>query len=109
MQPKISGHHCEITAALREYVTSKFSRLERHFDHVTDSHVVLSVEKQRQKAEATLFLAGARLFAESEHEDMYAAIDLMIDKLDSQVRKHKEKRSDHHRATGGIKAQREAD
>ena len=107
MQPNISGHHCDLTPALREYVNNKFSRLERHFEHVTDSHVVLTVEKQRQKAEATLFLAGARIYAESEHEDMYAAIDLMVDKLDSQVRKHKEKLTDHHRAEGGLKAQRD--
>jgi putative sigma-54 modulation protein len=91
MQLNITGHHVEVTPALNEYVTSKMERLERHFDNVTNVHVVLGVEKLRQKAEATLHVRGADLFAECTDEDMYAAIDGLIDKLDRQVIKHKEK------------------
>ncbi|MGE0385709.1 MAG: ribosome-associated translation inhibitor RaiA [Gammaproteobacteria bacterium] len=98
MKISISGHHIDVTAALRDYVQTKSQRIERHFDHMTDAHVVLTTEKNRHKAEATLYLAGASIFADSVHDDMYAAIDLMFDKLDSQVRKHKEKLTDHHRA-----------
>ncbi|OQW90821.1 MAG: ribosomal subunit interface protein [Thiotrichaceae bacterium IS1] len=104
MQLMVSGHHIEITPALRDYVTGKMERLERHFDHVTNIHVVLSVEKLRQKAEATLHVSGANLFANAEHEDMYAAIDALADKLDRQIKKHKEKLKDHHQADGGIKS-----
>lgn len=105
MQINLSGHHIDVTPALRSYVESKFERIERHFDHVTNIHVVLSVEKQRQKAEATIHVAGASIHADDEHDDMYAAIDLLIDKLDRQVRKFKEKKTDHHRADGGLKSQ----
>ncbi len=105
MQLTVTGHHIEITPALRSYVTSKMERLGRHFDRVTNLHVVLSVEKLRQKAEATLHASGgADLFANAEHEDMYAAIDALSDKLDRQIKKHKEKLKDHHQADGGIKA-----
>ena len=90
---------------MRDYVTEKLARLERHFDHVTNVHVVLSVEKQRQKAEATIQITGNTLHANCENEDMYAAIDSMIDKLDRQVKKHKEKVTDHHRSEGGLKNQ----
>jgi len=100
MQLNISGHHLDVTQALREYVLAKMERLERHFDHVTNMHVVLSVEKLRQKAEATLHVSGANLFANAEHEDMYAAIDALTDKLDRQIKKHKEKLKDHHKADG---------
>ncbi|MCO4321424.1 ribosome hibernation promoting factor [Aliidiomarina quisquiliarum] len=91
MQINLTGHHVDITDALRNYVDTKFAKLERHFDHITNVHVVLNVEKLRQKAEATLHVSGGELFATSEHEDMYAAIDGLIDKLDRQVIKHKEK------------------
>ncbi len=91
MQINLTGHHVDITDALRNYVETKFAKLERHFDHITNVHVVLNVEKLRQKAEATLHVSGGELFATSEHEDMYAAIDGLIDKLDRQVIKHKEK------------------
>ena len=104
MQINLSGHHIEITQALRNYVESKMERLERHSDHVTNIHVVLSVEKLRQKAEATLHVSGANLFAEAEHEDMYAAIDALTDKLDRQIKKHKEKLKNHHQSEGGVKA-----
>lgn len=95
MQINIDGHHVEVTQSLSDYIQSKLSRIERHFDHVVDVHVVLAVEKQRQKAEATIHLAGNTLHAHSENEDMYAAIDLLVDKLDRQVKKHKEKLTNH--------------
>ena len=91
MQLNITGHHVEVTPALNDFVTGKMEKLERHFDNVPDVHVVLGVEKLRQKAEATLHVSGADLFAECTDEDMYAAIDGLIDKLDRQVIKHKEK------------------
>ncbi len=97
MQISVTGHHLDVTTALKNYVESKFERLERHFDHVTDVHVILEVEKIIQKAEATVHISGAKLFAEDHQEDMYAAIDGLIDKLDRQVRKHKEKITNHHR------------
>jgi putative sigma-54 modulation protein len=105
MQINLSGHHIEVTPALRSYVEAKFERIERHFDNLTNVHVVLSVEKQRQKAEATIHVAGASIFADDEHDDMYAAIDLLVDKLDRQICRFKEKKTDHHRADGGIKTQ----
>ncbi len=102
MQLNLTGHHVDLTAPMRDYVNSKMERLERHFDHVTDIHVVLSVEKQRHKAEATMNVSGGTLFADSVQEDMYAAIDSLVDKLDRQVKKHKEKLTDHHRSEGSI-------
>lgn len=105
MQLNLSGHHIDITTALRDYVSTKMERLERHFDNVTNMHVILSVEKLRQKAEATLHVSGANLFANAEHENMYAAIDALADKLDRQIKKYKEKTKDHNQASGGIKAQ----
>lgn len=91
MQINLTGHHVDITDSLRDYVDTKFTKLERHFDHINNVHVILNVEKLNQKAEATLHLSGAEVFATSEHTDMYAAIDGLIDKLDRQVIKHKEK------------------
>jgi putative sigma-54 modulation protein len=91
MQINISGHHIDVTPALRDYVLNKFDRLQRHFDNITTSEVTLTVEKIRQKAEASLHVSGADLFAQSEHNDMYAAIDTLTDKLDRQLLKHKEK------------------
>jgi putative sigma-54 modulation protein len=96
MQLNLTGHHVEITTSMREYVQSKLTRLERHFDHVTVVHCILTVDKLRHQAEATVNLAGGKLFAEATEENMYAAIDAMVDKLDRQVRKHKEKLTDHH-------------
>ncbi|RUO23485.1 hypothetical protein CWE08_02235 [Aliidiomarina iranensis] len=95
MQINLTGHHVDITDALRNYVDTKFSKLERHFDHINNVHVILNVEKLMQKAEATLHLNGGEVFATSEHQDMYAAIDGLINKLDRQVIKHKEKLSKH--------------
>lgn len=103
MQLNLTGHHVEITPPLRDYVSSKMERLERHFDHVTNVHVILSVEKLRQKAEATLHVTGNDLFANAEDEDMYAAIDALTDKLDRQIKKHKEKVTDHRQREGSLK------
>jgi ribosome hibernation promoting factor len=102
MHINLTGHHVELTPPLHDYVNSKMEKLERHFDHVTDIHVVLSVEKLRHKAEATLHVSGGTLFADAVQEDMYAAIDSLTDKLDRQVKKHKEKLTDHHRSEGSI-------
>ncbi len=90
MQISVSGQHLEITTSLRDYITGKLERLERHFDKVIKAHAILSVEKLRQKAEATIHIQGADIFAEAENENMYAAIDALVDKLDRQVKKHKE-------------------
>jgi putative sigma-54 modulation protein len=100
MQMNITGQHIEITDSLHDHVTSKFERITRHFDHMTNVHVILSIEKDRQKAEATVHVSGADLFASDENEDMYAAIDAMAHKLDRQIIKHKDKMKDHHRADG---------
>ncbi len=105
MQITLSGHHVEVTPALRSYVTGKLERIERHFDQVTDIKVILSVEKQRQKAEATINTGGASLHADAVEADMYAAIDALADKLDRQIKRHKEKLTDHHRAQGALKSQ----
>ncbi|HVT35158.1 MAG TPA: ribosome-associated translation inhibitor RaiA [Nevskiaceae bacterium] len=96
MNLNISGHHVELTPPLREYVKDKLTRVERHFDHLISAEVILSVEKLRQKAEATIHASGANMHAEAVDGDMYAAIDLLMDKLDQQTRKHKEKLRDHH-------------
>ncbi|THB66831.1 MAG: ribosome-associated translation inhibitor RaiA [Gammaproteobacteria bacterium] len=98
MQINLTGHHVDITQPLRDYVDNKFERLKRHFDNVTNTHVILSVEKLRQKAEATMHLSGNTIFADSTEEDMYAAIDILVDKLDRQVVKHKEKMTSRRKA-----------
>jgi putative sigma-54 modulation protein len=98
MQLSVTGHHVEVTPALRGYVEKKLERITRHFDHVIDVHCVLTVEKLRQKAEATLHVRGNAIHADATEPDMYAAIDALTDKLDRCVRKHKEKRTDHHAA-----------
>ncbi len=95
MQINISGHHVEVSPPLREYVLNKLDRLQRHFDQITNTEVTLIVEKLVQKAEATIHVSGADLFANAESEDMYAAIDLLVDKLDRQLIKHKEKNRGH--------------
>lgn len=95
MQINLTGHHVEITSPMRDYVQSKFERIERHFDRVANIHVVLSVEKLRQRAEAELHLYGAQLFANHTEEDMYAAIDGLVDKLDRQLLRYKEKHQNH--------------
>ena len=96
MQVNLTGHHVEITPALKEYLNSKFDRIERHFDNVTAVNCILTVEKLRHKAEAKINVRGGTLFADAVEDDMYAAIDGLIDKLDRQIKKHKEKLTDHH-------------
>lgn len=91
MQLNITGHHVELTPPLRDYVTSKIEKLGRHFDNITNAHVTLTVDKLQQKAEVTMHVGGANLFANSVDKDMYAAIDILADKLDRQLLKHKEK------------------
>ncbi len=97
----ISGHHLDITPALKEYVLTKLDRVTRHFDQVVDVSVLLSIEnkkekERRQKAEVTLHVKGRDIFVEDAQEDMYAAIDQVMDKLDRQVVRHKDKLQDHH-------------
>lgn len=91
MQVNISGHHIEVTDSLQNYVTTKLDKLERHFDQIGNVQVTLTVEKERQKAEASINVKGGQLHADAVHDDLYAAIDLMNDKLDRQLIKHKEK------------------
>lgn len=95
MNLTITGHHVEVTQAIRDYVSGKLDRVTRHFDNVTSITVILSVEKLQQKAEATVHVRGKDIFVESDNGDMYAAIDSMIDKLDRQVIKYKQKNQDH--------------
>jgi len=83
----------DITPAIRDYVTGKFGKINRHFDHVIDIIIILSVEKLKQKAEAMIHISGKDVFVECEDENLYAAIDALVDKLDRQVIKHKEKLS----------------
>lgn len=91
MQLSISGHHLEVTDAIKDYVSSKIARLERHSDRITSTQVILSVDKLIQRAEATIQVTGGEVFANAEHNDLYAAIDALVDKLDRQIIKHKEK------------------
>ena len=102
MQLNLSGQHIDITDSLRDHVNKKFEKLTRHFDHMTNMHVVLSVEKLRQKAEATVHASGADLFASDEQENMYSAIENLVAKLDRQIIKHKDKITNHHQADGVI-------
>ena len=96
MQLDLSGHHVEVTPALRGYVLKKFERISRHFEQLIDVHCVLSVEKFGHKAEATLMLRGNKIYCDATENNMYAAIDALTDKLDRCVKKHKEKVADHH-------------
>ena len=101
MNLTISGHHLEVTPALRGYVTSKLERMSRHFDQVVDIKVLLTVDNlkekdQRQRAECNIHVKGKDLFAESAHADLYAAVDELADKLDRQVLRYKDKAQDHH-------------
>jgi putative sigma-54 modulation protein len=96
MQIDITGQHIEITDAIRNYVTDKLPRLEKHFDNIIGAHVILKVEKHIHTAECTLSVGGGpRLHAEDTNNDLYAAIDTMLDKLDRQVRRHKSKLTEH--------------
>ncbi|OIN93340.1 MAG: ribosomal subunit interface protein [Comamonadaceae bacterium CG1_02_60_18] len=101
MNLTISGHHLEVTPSLRTYVTSKLDRIKRHFDQVVDVKVLLTLEnlkekELRQKAECNIRVKGIDLFAESAHEDLYAAVDELMDKLDRQVVRHKDRLQSHH-------------
>ena len=96
MQITIKGHQVEVTPALHVHALGKFERLTRHFDQLHDLSIVLGVEKLLHKAEATMLLSGKTLHADATAPDMYAAIDVLVDKIDTQLRKYKEKRVDHH-------------
>jgi len=101
MNLTISGHHLEVTPALRSYVTTKLDRIIRHFDQVVDVKVLLTVEnlkekERRQRAECSIHVKGSDMFAESSHEDLYAAVDDLVDKLDRQVVRHKSRVKNHH-------------
>jgi putative sigma-54 modulation protein len=93
MNIQLTGRHLEITPAIRGYVNEKFGKIKRHFDHVIDMNIILSVEKLQQKAEATIHISGKNLFVECEDENLYAAIDMLVDKLERQVRRQKEKQT----------------
>jgi len=101
MNLQLTGHHVDITPAIRQYVVTKLERIERHFDHVIDVNVVMTVEKLDQKIEANVHLSGKDIHVQSSEEDMYAAIDSLVDKLDRQVLRHKERFSSRH--SQGIK------
>ena len=93
MNLNLSGHHLEITPAIREHVLTKLAKIKRHFDHVIDVNVILSVDKLKQKAEANVHLSGKTIFVECDDANLYVAIDSLVEKLDRQILKHKEKNS----------------
>ena len=97
MHIDFTGHHMDVTPALKEHTNEKFSKLEKHFETITSIHVVLNVEKLRQIAEGTVLIAKEKFYASSEDENMYTAIDLLADKLNKQLVKHKEKSHANHR------------
>jgi putative sigma-54 modulation protein len=101
MNLQLTGHQLDITPSIRAYVTSKLERITRHFDHVIDVNVILSVDKLQQRIEANVHVPGSDIFCESSHQDMYAAIDTLMDKLDRQIIKHKEKVIAHRHDGGG--------
>jgi putative sigma-54 modulation protein len=95
MQLHISGHHLDITSAIKQHTNEKLSKIKHHFDNVMNVNMILEVQKDVQKAEATIHLSGADLFAKAQSTDMYVSIDQLINKLDSQIIKHKEKLHNH--------------
>ncbi|MDX1303815.1 MULTISPECIES: ribosome hibernation promoting factor [Photobacterium] len=95
MQINLTGHHVEITQSLRDYVTTKFDKLERFFDKINNVHVILNVDKLQQGAEATLHINNGEIHARADSENMYAAIDALTDKLVRQLNKHKNKLNSH--------------
>ncbi|PID62738.1 MAG: ribosomal subunit interface protein [Gammaproteobacteria bacterium] len=97
MNLAVTGHHVDVTSSMRNYVEEKMQRLERHSERLVSIHVILTVEKTGHKAEATAEVAGSRLYADTTEDDMYAAIDIMTDKLDRQLIKQKEKLRQHRR------------
>jgi len=104
MRIEISGHQIEVTPALRDYVNDKLARVTRHYDHHAEARVVLSVDKLERKAEATIGTPGKTLHADAIAPDMYAAIDLLADKLDRLLIKQKEKMTDHHRGESAARS-----
>ncbi len=103
MRIETHGQQIEVTAALRDYVSSKLERLTRHFDQPLDVRTQLSIDKPDHRAEATINVAGRTLHADASAENMYAAIDLLADKLDRLLMKHKEKKVDHHRGDSAVR------
>jgi putative sigma-54 modulation protein len=100
MNLQLTGHQLDITPAIRSYLTTKLERITRHFDHVIDVAVILSVDKLQQRVEANVHVRGRDIFCESVDQDMYAAIDSLVDKLDRQILKHKEKAVDQRQNSG---------
>lgn len=109
MQLTTTGHHVELTESLNSFIAQKFEKLERHYDHITQVHVVLNVEKLQHLAEATAHVTGAELFANAQADDMYVAIDLLVDKLDRQLIKHKEKSMARHHGSHDRSAKHDHD
>lgn len=105
MNLTISGHHLAVTPAIRDYVSEKLDRVKRHFDHVINLTVTMQVEKLVHKVDASVHVKGHNFHVRSEDDNMYAAIDLLADKLDRQIVKHKEKIANVHQASGGLKHQ----
>ena len=103
MNLTLTGHHLDVTPAIRAYVVAKVDRITRHFDHVIDVSVILSVDKLMRKVEANVHVSGKDLHAEAVDPDMYAAIDALADKLDRMVVKHKEMLNSHRPENGGAK------
>lgn len=95
MDINLTGDSIEVTDALRQFTTEKFARLQRHYDRIISANVVFNIEKLIQRAEATLNVPGEPIYASSESDNLYSAIDLLVDKLDKQIKKHKEKTQDH--------------
>lgn len=96
MQINISGHHVDVTPTLHQFTCDKLDRLQRHFDRIISIDVIFEIEKLQQKAKATIFVSGAKLHAHSAADDMYKAVDLLVDKLDRLIKEHKERQSNHH-------------
>ena len=105
MNLQLTGHQLEITPAIRSYVTSKLERITRHFDQVIEVNVILSVDKLQQRIEANVHLRGRDIFCESVDQDMYAAIDGLVDKLDRQIIRHKERTADRRHNNGAARQQ----
>jgi putative sigma-54 modulation protein len=105
MNLQITGHHLQITPAIRDHVAHKLEKITAHFDHVIDINVIMTVEKLRHRVEATMHLSGKEIFCETQAEDMYVAIDHLVNKLDRAVIKHKEKNLGHRHDGDALKHQ----
>ncbi|MCL2875729.1 MAG: ribosome-associated translation inhibitor RaiA [Betaproteobacteria bacterium] len=106
MNLNITGHHVEVTDAIRAYTSEKIDRVVRHFDNVTSVNVILSVDKLNQKAEVTAHMRGKDIHVECVDADLYAAIDALADKLNRQMQKHKQKTAEHHHDSHKFAAER---